>query len=274
MSTAQPSASTLRTAVLLSGHVRTFDRCYPTLRHHVLRHFPGADVFVSTVKNADSPKLAVLEDGPGLGRVCVDLHDTQPVLPLPPGCPPEESWQPGVPFMHEPYAISVSPQAILRQLWQLNECWCLFTREANPADYDVILRVRFDSYFHSFAHEYTNRHLERITLPAFADFVPPAPKAWTPWWGRFGGLNDRFAVLSPVAARAYFTTYAQLPALIASGCPLHPESLIAAALHAAGVDHRPTLRAEFSTLKNTADGLQCRPPEISLIDLAHATLPA
>lgn len=254
----------MKAAILLSGHIRTFGHCFPTLRHHVLRHFPAADFYVSTVRDADTPQLDILVAHAGEKRVHLDVHESQPVLDLPSPCPPEETWQPGRTFMHEPYAISVPPQAVLRQLWQLNECWKFFTSRGAPADYDIIIRVRPDSYFHSFAPPFA---------PATHLHFTEAATAWTPWWGRFGGINDRFALLSPAAAFAYFTTYAQLPRLMESGCPLHPESLIASALHAGEIDVRPALRAEFSTLKRVDGQLHSRPPEISPLDLAHASLP-
>src|SRR5690606_40937404 len=88
--------------------------------------------------------------------------------------------------------------------------------------------------------------------------------ALTPWWGRFGGVNDRFAILGYHAACAYFTTYSRAQAFLESGCPLHPESLIKASLEAAGCRFDDTLDVSFSTLR--ANG-ERRFPEIMLQDL-------
>jgi hypothetical protein len=243
-----------RTAILLTGHMRTFDRCLPTQIHHVFRHYPEADFFVSTIADADAPKAQLLVDRYGSGRVHIDIIPQQPTLDLPPGCPPEESYVPGQLFMHEPYAISVSPQAILRQLWQLHRTWEFFESRARTSDYTTVIRVRPDSYFHSF---------EPVDLFG-------SSQAYTPWWGRFGGVNDRCAIMGRDAARAYFTTFDRLSQLIAEGCPLHPESLIATALKSTCEIHGDTLRAEFTTLKMVEGQLQARPPEISPIDLAHS----
>ena len=258
-----------RTAILLTGHMRTFDRCLPTLYHHVFRHYPAADYFISTVDDADAPKVHLLRDylaarqvypGGQPPFIAIDILPSQPVLPLPAGCPPEDTYTPGVPFMHEPYAISVPPQAILRQLWQLNQAWAHFCTAVQAdgrqiSDYTTVIRVRPDSYFHSFENNF--RHL--------------ACAALTPWWGRFGGINDRFALLSLDAAEAYHTTWRYLDQLVADGCPLHPESLIKQQLSDRGIILFDNLAAVFSTLKQIDGHLEARPPEISPIDIADAS---
>ena len=161
--------------------------------------------------------------------------------------------------MHEPYAISVPPQAILRQLWQLNQAWAHFVTATQAhgrqiSDYTSVLRVRPDSYFHSF----DSRNIWE-------------PCAHTPWWGRFGGINDRFALLSLGAAEAYHTTWRHLDQLIAAGCPLHPESLIKQQLYDRGIMLFDNLRAEFSTHKLIDGQLHLRSPEITASDIAHCS---
>ena len=244
--------------------MRTFDRCLPTLHHHVFRHYPDADYFVSTVQDADAPKAQLLHNHYGSQRVWIDVIPEQPLLPLPADCPPEESYTPGVPFMHEPYAISVPPQAILRQLWQLNQAWAHFVTATQAAgrqisDYTTILRVRPDSYFHSFG-DYDHPESHPHCRPGIA---------LTPWWGRFGGINDRFALLSLEAAEAYHTTWRYLDQLVADGCPLHPESLILRQLRTHDITVVPHLPAEFSTLKLIDGQLHLRSPEITASDIAH-----
>lgn len=245
----------MKTAILLTGHMRTFARCLPTLRWHVLRHCPGLDIFVSTVQDADTPSAELLHTTFPTSRVEIDVVEAQPHPPIP--VPPTDpNWQPGRNqiYTHEPYALSVPPIAVLRQLWQLNHAWEHLTRHADPYDYDLIIRARPDSYLHSFN-------------PADLEGITPSV-AKTPWWGRFGGINDRFALLGPAAAEAYHTTHRQILMLLAEGCPLHPESLIKANLELSGMHVEDRLRVEFTTLKH--DG--ARPPEITPIDLAHAGL--
>jgi len=157
----------------------------------------------------------------------------------------------GRPYTHEPYAISVSPQAVLAQLWQLNECWKLFERTRGDTCYDTIVRCRPDLWFHSFQ---------------------PPPKTYArdahvPSWGRFGGVNDRFAILGHDAAPRYFKTFSSLDILWGEGCPIHPESLVSAALEEGRATVVPLKSCEFSTLRKNGE---MRPPEITAVDLLHA----
>ena len=229
----------MKTAVLISGHMRTFPVCVHTLKHHVLRHYDDLSFYVSTVKDEQSHTWKLLETlFPG-APVYIDIAEKQPDIP-----------EFAEPVRFEPYARSVPMQAVLRQLWQLNECWKLYARSGDFG-HDVFIRTRPDLFFHSF----------KFALP----FDDPA---FTPWWGRFGGVNDRFAVLAPGSARAYHTAFARLDEMVEGGCPIHPESLVARSLNTCG-GYKDTLRAEFSTLRLNGE---MRPPEISPIDLAHASL--
>jgi hypothetical protein len=237
----------MKTAILLSGHIRSFERCLPGLHWFVFRHFPGADFFVSTEPDEDAPKAELLRAKYPDAKVSIDTTP-QPAMVFPP------EWITAA--AHAPYAISVPVEHVVGQLWRLNRCLDHFIESAGPSilrDYDTVVRCRPDLWFHSFTK-------------------PPRIKsnrARTPWWGRFGGVNDRFAVLGMNAAMAYFSTYRKIGAHLAAGCPLHPESLIRASLEGANAAIDDTMRAEFSTLR--ANG-ETRNPEVSVIDLAHARM--
>ena len=238
----------MKAAILISGHARSFKRCLPNLHWFVFRHFPGADFFVSTVKDDDSPDFDLFRAKYPASRVVIDAVAEQPQIPLPAGCPAE--WLAGKPYTHEPYAISVPPQAVLAQLWQLNECWKLF-QGTRTDDYDVVIRCRPDLWFHA---------------------AQPAPHvfsrdAYVPNWGQFGGCNDRFAILGWAAASHYFQTFEKIDRLWANGCPIHPESLVAASLEDGASSVQPLAKCEFSTLRKTGE---MRAPEIIIADLLHA----
>jgi len=231
----------MKTAVLISGHMRTFPVCVHTLRHHVLRHYRNLTFYVSTVRDEQAETWKQLKTlFPGC-PVYADIVPKQPELPELPE-----------PVRFEPYARSVPTQAVLRQLWQLNECWKLYERSGERG-HDVFIRARPDLFFHGFR----------------APSMPGDGVAFVPWWGRFGGINDRFAVMGCDAANAYHTTYSRLAELLEGGCPIHPESLIAESLRATGCYATDTLRATFSTLRVSGE---MRPPEISTIDIAEAAL--
>lgn len=224
------------TAVIISGHMRTFSTCIHTLRWHVLRHCQNLSFYVSTVKDDDAASVGALHSLFPDARIHVRIEDEQPVLPTPDT------------LSFEPYTNSVPRLAIIRQLWQLRQAWTLFEQHATGNELQII-RTRPDLYFHSH-------------VPAF----PMGNVALTPWWGRFGGVNDRFAILSPAAAQSYFCAFDNVPHLLANGCPFHPESLLRAGLELGEVRIVDALKTEFSTFRK--DGNH-RPPEISAIDIAH-----
>lgn len=256
-----------RIAILISGHMRTFDRCLPTLHWHVFRHFPGADFFVSTVADGNAAKANLLQEKYPDAKVAIEVIAAQPELPIPPG---PKGWKLGSYFGHEPYCISVHPQAILRQLWQLQRCWELMLSkfESHDYNYDIVIRCRPDLYFHSF-------EMPRWTRMFRATANQSDPRVYsdgdgryasTPWWGKFGGVNDRFAVLGKNAAESYFTTFERIPHLLEAGCPLHPESLVKASLEHGRTFIDTQLLAEFSTARE--DGT-LRAPEAPLSDQVH-----
>ena len=102
----------MKTAIVLVGHIRTLDRCLANQHWHVYRHFPDADFFVSTVRDADFGKLDALTARYGLDRVKVHAVDEQPDCVAEmraKGVTLPDSWVRGQPYTHEPYAISVHP---------------------------------------------------------------------------------------------------------------------------------------------------------------------
>jgi len=70
-----------------------------------------------------------------------------------------------------------------------------------------------------------------------------------PWWGRFGGCNDRMAILGKKAAPIYFNLYNHIESLLKDGCPFHPETLLLAHLERNHVRVKHTLNAMFGTLR-------------------------
>lgn len=261
----------MKTAVLIAGHMRSFARCLPTQYDQIYRHFKDPDFFVSTVKDADSDTAELLRQRFPRSRVEIEVIDCQPEIPIP--VPPVAAdWRAGQGrlYGHEPYAISVHPQAVLRQLWHLEKCWGFAQKAvygsgdpqgvANAGlfgrTYDAVIRMRADNYIRS--------------AVISRDALSPAV-ALTPWWGRFGGCNDRFALMGPTAAEAYFTTFSRVGKLLDLGYPLHPERLIYASLADAGCVIDDTLRVEFSKLiwdRGPEHGT-FRDPEILTIDIAH-----
>jgi hypothetical protein len=259
----------MSTAILISGQLRTFAKCWPTQRWHVLRHFADPHFFI-TVQFDQAEIIADLIKEYGRDRVHYDPR-TDPDLSA--HLTPELS----AAYHQAPYTNAAPAHQLLLQHWYQNEVWKFFqspiaktpkseTTELRASasssfrdpSFDTIIRLRGDLWFHS---------------------LDPGPwnvgigheEAFTPWWGRFGGINDRFAVLGLRAARYYFTVFENIAELIHSGCPFHPESLVKANLERGSIDLHETLRTEFTTLRTNG---QHRPPEIMPWDIAHAALRA
>ncbi len=109
-----------------------------------------------------------------------------------------------------------------------------FCQEKGGDDAEVVVRCRPDLWF------------RKMHMPSFrAD----NPQLFVPYWGGYGGINDRFAVMSGKTASAYFNAFNALPYLLSKGCPFHPETLLS---RAAPVATR-TLRAEFCTVRMPND---------------------
>lgn len=275
----------MKTLVLIAAHMRTFSRCLPTQHWHVLRHLPDPTFVVFTVKDRDAESAQELRKLYPKARIEIGAVESQPELPIP--VPPTAAdWTVGRMYSHEPYAISVHPQAVLRQLWQLEQGakWAA-SIGINLEDFDLHLRLRPDSWFRDVIMPRRLRKESHFQItPARSDEVrlggfklDPAirpDECLTPWWGRFGGINDRLALMGPRAAAAYYGTYSRIPELVAAGCPLHPESLVRASLEAAGCYVDDTLWAMFSKLfpLDHPDARlrgTFRDPEILTEDLAH-----
>lgn len=262
----------MSTAILISGQLRTFSRCWPTQRWHVLRHFDDPHFFFTVQGNKEIyPDLMVdLEKEYGVDRIHYDPR-TDPNFAI--------SKEISAAYHLAPYANAAPAHQLLLQHYYQNEVWKFFQsasrqdrqgreEESEPlrplrplreTQFDTIIRLRADLWFHSF------------DKPEMLEFfnAPGDNQCFTPWFARFGGINDRFAIMGAEAARYYFTVFDHIPELLAAGCPFHPESLVKAALERGNVDLHETLRTEFTTFR--ADGNH-RPPEIAPWDIAHAAL--
>ncbi len=238
----------VKTAIIYTGHMRSFDKTWRNHQWFVWRHFPGAKFYCVTEDDEDAHKVSFLPPSAFVRKV------KQPEMVMPAGCPAQ--WTPGQPYMHEPYHISVPPSAVMGQLWMLREGWRLYEEGGERAD--LVIRIRPDLWFHSFKYP-----------GHFGTLPPDKEQAWTPRWGKFGGSNDRFAILGSDAAEAYFTAYDNIPAMIKEGAPLHPETLVDYAMTRKGITVHRNMKADFSTLRKTGE---MRPPEVGWSDVLDASM--
>lgn len=227
----------MKTLVIYSGQARTFKQTVNSHYFRLLRHLDNPTVVVSVADDEQAGDMKILE------KLVDNVHFefvTQPTVK-------EPEVMPGMLGMYPP---STDAQGILRQLWSLNRAWEFATSKVNVSKYDAVIRIRPDLV------------LDRVVIPTL---VSPR-NCYTPWWACWGGVNDRFAVMAPQAAEAYFTTWKNLDHLISNGCPLHPETLIYESLRMGPVFIHRTLEAEFVTLR--LDG-SVVPMSVTATDLAH-----
>lgn len=250
----------MKTAVIYSGQARTFGEVFPNQYDKVLRLLPSPEFFVSVADDAQAPAMTRLWECFPKASVHIE-HVKQPQLPEP---PPDPKWL-------QMYPPSATPQAILRQLWSLNRAWEFFQATAKglcvevethggsyskEVKFDIIVRLRPDLAFFRFEEP-----IQWDRCSGWHDW-----SCYTPWWSRWGGVNDRMALLGQEAAKHYFTTFTKIERLRAAGCPLHPETLVDRSLRDGGIQPSHTLATEFRAIR--LDG-SVTPVDPTVIDIAE-----
>jgi hypothetical protein len=236
----------MRTAIIYCGAARTVSQTYENHRWH-LRNLPNKEIFCSVVDDAQADDMLLLRDHTFPGR---PFHMEKVVQPE------VELWPEKTQF-HSGYPRSTSQEGVLKQLWAWNRAWELFCSVANPEDYDVVVRIRPDTAFLRLEvprlttmAEVPSKYKKEgyLTWATYQEGVPN-DLCLTPRWAKWGGQNDRFAILGKKAAKAYFTTWQKLPTLREQGCPCHPEQILQASLEMEGIQPSATLKSEFVTIR-------------------------
>ena len=235
----------MKTAVLMSGEMRTFAKLHKNQWWTLYRHLEDPHFFVSVADDDQAADAEILWRYVCPSKVFIE-RVTQPTL-----SEPDESCA-----YHAPYAISVPVQAILRQLLALARCYSFMCECVNVNEFDLFVRARPDSHYYYF---------DPMFLPSEID----PDEYFTPWWGRFGGVNDRFAILGKNAAYYYFNTLSDVGDLLAAGCPLHPESLVKHSMLMGSCHGSDRFPVEFATVRMNGE---LRQPEISASDLARGMM--
>ena len=233
----------MSSAVLVSGQLRTWSQCLPTLQWACFRKMEDPHFYISCANDEQANDAYLIGKHYAPEKVHIEIVDQ-------PAFDDADKYLPS--SLHAPYTISVPPKSILAQAWQMNRVYDLAMN--NGAEkHDTFIRCRPDLWMTDFI-------LSRREKPIWENSVS------SPWWGRFAGCNDRFAVMGRVAASHYFTLYSNLNMLLDLGCPLHPESLLLAQLETNGVEVHHTLNAVFSTLRLNGER---RFPEIQAQEIAE-----
>lgn len=235
----------MKTAIIYSGQARTFRHVFKNQWWYVLRKFPDARVFASVADDENAADMELLKTRFPADRVHIERVTQPDCLPLV-GLTEESAIAAA---QGAPMAISSPPQAILRQLWHLNQARAFMAANSQAGDFEEFVRIRPDLHFH------------RFLLPG----AVRSHECVSPWWGGYGGINDRFGIMGWAAMNAYFGTWTKLNQLLDAGCPLHPESLVAASLEDGGGKNWRSMQAEFSAVRPSG---QLVWPDMQLYDLA------
>ena len=243
----------MRTCVIYSGQARSFAQVYRNQYFHVLRKLPNPEFFVSVADDEQAADMHLLETLFPPESVHIE-YVKQPKLPEPPDDPPFHNIYP---------RDKATIQDVLRQLWALERAWEFFQETSKDLlqAFDVVVRIRPDIAF------------GRFEFPMFDDVGwtgANANQCYTPYWARWGGVNDRLAVMGWNAAMHYFTAYQEVRDLRALGCPLHPEQLINAALELGGIHPMHTLAAEFITVRLDGSFVPMSITEIDKLEYARS----
>ena len=220
----------MNTHIIITGHARSFARCWPNLLWDVVRQVQSPVIHASVDPDTDAVEMERILKASGLPFTFRTVSQ-----------PPQEAFPDyGDAHKHAPYAISVSPYAVMAQLWRMADGYEAAKGAINPGD--CVIRMRPDLWFHELV---AWDHVEWRNCAILH-----------PWWGNFGGMNDRFAIMPAKHAPAYFNAWHSVKGAIEAGCPLHPESLLAYACR-----EIPSMRANFlfSTIRATG---QQRWPEV------------
>ena len=219
----------VNTAIIISGQTRTFRHVIKNQWWYVLRHYADAHVFASVTDDEQAADLELLKKYFPPHKVTIERIN-QPDCLEKLGMSEADALQAA---NGAAMRISSPPQGVLRQLWHLHRAWEFFKAQPGSSEFNQIIRLRPDLHFHRFGKP----------RPIFAGDCLSA------WWGGYGGINDRFAIMGDEAAEHYFGTWERVGTLLAEGCPMHPESLVAASLEVGGANSERTLQAEFSAVR-------------------------
>lgn len=213
-----------------NGAPRGLGRIFDTQVWQVYRHLPDPHFFISVANDKQADAVELFRKRYGDDRVFIEKVE-QPTLPEPEGAM-------GRLQMATPYDVSAPAQSILRQLWAYKRVWEFAREQTGLVGFELFVRIRPDLFMRNFSP------------PAH---WPATNEAFTCFWGHYGGVNDRLAVMGATAARAWFGALDALPALLERGCPLHPESIQLGALDAAGCRNYPILTALFFGIRANGD---------------------
>lgn len=233
----------MKTLVLYSGSARTISETWANQLFWLYRQLPKpVTVVASVVDDPQAPDMDMLFTHlpQQVERMEVERVE-QPDIPEPP-----------IPCKRHSGYPPARPQGILKQLWHFNRVW-EFAGETVGHDFDLFVRIRPDIAFLRFkmpevgfpTKELWSHPSGTPVLAATGATSVPANMFWGCYWAKWGGVNDRFALMGRMAAEAFFTAFTEREAMFKEWCPLQPETFLGYALERKGITVDDTMTAEF-----------------------------
>ena len=224
----------MKTAVIISGHARTFQWTFLNQLTKVFSKLRNPHFFVSVVEDSHSGSMELLRTK--FAEVQIRNIAAQPDCAELIGRSifgPETSTAALDAFFKErsqrgTYRLAphATPQTVFRSLWHQQQAY----RMAGDG-FDVYVRHRPDLNFID------------LEVP-----TPESNELYVPWWSSWGGINDRFGIMGTKAAAVYFNQFDALAQMLKDGVPLHPETLSGEAVRRGNLRVRP-LNVNFSAIR-------------------------
>jgi len=213
----------MKTAVLVSGQMRSLDVCITSIQKHLLDRIGDYDLLAHVADDEDAWKIDLLKPAK-----CVRIK--QPAFD-------EKN------YIHRSGRGVIGIQPVLRMFWSMEEANKL--KKAAEAErgspYDWVIRLRPDTQFFSDIEDLATCAPSAIYLPTFCNY-----------WG----YQDRFAFGGSRAMDVYHEKSALVDTYVAEGGIFHPESILKWAIDRAAVPVRRT-GILFDTLRK--NGSRIRP---------------
>jgi len=213
----------VKTAVLVSGQMRSLDLCITSIQKHLLSKIGDYDIIAHVADDEDAWKVKLLEP-----RKCVVV--AQPLLD-------EKN------YIHRTGRGVIGVQQVLRMFWSMEAANTLrkTAESERGVPYDWVVRLRPDTQFFSDIEDLSACDPATVYIPTFCNY-----------WG----YQDRFAFGGPAAMDAYHEKLSLLDTFVDQSGIYHPETILKWVLDRAGTPVRRT-DIMFDTLRK--NGQRIRP---------------
>lgn len=202
--------SKIKTALCISGHLRTFEENFKSVYHNIISKM-DCDVFIHTWEELGMPYRPF--DAPVAHVKSKNLEEKLKFLYNPKKLviEPRKNFQ-ITPLMHQRQIDHRDIGGILSMFYKVEECNELkkqYEKEFN-FKYDCVIRFRGDLF---------------VEMPIPIG-TPNINNLYIPMYGNFGGINDQFAFGSSNIMDVYSSLYSNIEKYLLRGAPMHPEKLL------------------------------------------------